>query len=129
MNTNKEYRETAQRQVILDILCSTKSHPTVDWIYEKAKKDFPKLSLGTVYRNLKILKEQGKIQELPFGDTYDHFDGNALPHPHFVCKKCGSVVDLRMAQPDSLMKIAEDKSGFDIESYSMTFYGLCDKCK
>lgn len=113
----------------MEILCSTRSHPTADWIYNAAKKAFPKLSLGTVYRNLRILKEQGKIQELPFGDTYDHFDGDPLPHPHFVCKKCGSVHDLHLGQPGSLMKIAEDESGFKIDSYSITFYGSCLECK
>lgn len=131
MNIDKEisFRETAQRQKILSVLCSTKSHPTADWIYERVKKEFPKLSLGTVYRNLKILKEQGRIQELPFGDTFDRFDGNSSQHPHFVCKVCGSVYDIEMDSPLNPAKLAEKKSGFKIDNFSITFYGRCKKCK
>ncbi|MBI2341580.1 MAG: transcriptional repressor [Deltaproteobacteria bacterium] len=120
-----DYRETRQRHKIFEILCSTKSHPTADWIYERVKKEFPKLSLGTVYRNLKILKEQSKIQELPFGDTYDRFDGNALPHPHFVCRKCGAVCDIELDLPP--ISEASFKK-YKIEGYSVTYYGVCEKC-
>lgn len=120
-------RETSQRKKILEILCSTKSHPTADWIYERAKREFPRLSLGTVYRNLKILKQQCRIQELPFGDTFDRFDGNAIPHPHFVCKKCCSVYDIEMEQPSQDLTIKEE--GFQVDECKITLYGICVKCK
>ena len=131
MNTNSEtlFRETAQRQKILEILCSTKSHPTADWIYERAKKEFPKLSLGTVYRNLKILKKQGRLRELPFGDTFDRFDADTSPHAHFVCRRCNAVYDLEIKQPRNLARKAAIGSGFNIDGCTITFYGACKKCK
>ena len=82
MNTGgeKQYRKSKQRQKILGLLKATKSHPTASWIYEKLKHEFPSLSLGNVYRNLSILVEQGCIQELKFGSTFDRYDGNVNPH-------------------------------------------------
>lgn len=70
MITNKEhmkYRTSRQRQRILEILKRAKSHPTADWVYKKLKKEIPELSLGTVYRNLNVLIEQGHIEKIPFG--------------------------------------------------------------
>ncbi|MBI3600601.1 MAG: transcriptional repressor, partial [Nitrospinae bacterium] len=80
-----------QREVILNILRSTKSHPTADWVYEQARRLIPGISLGTVYRNLKILKEDGTISELSFANTFCRYDGNAEPHYHFTCEKCKRV--------------------------------------
>ena len=62
-----KHRNSRQRQRILEILKETKSHPTADWVYKKLKEEIPELSLGTVYRNLNVLKEQGNIEKLPFG--------------------------------------------------------------
>ena len=132
MNSNRDktiHRETGQSQKILELLCSTKSHPTADWIYERAKKEFPKLSLGTVYRNLKVLTGQGMALELPFGDTFDRFDGNPTSHPHFICKACGAVYDVEMKQPKNIIDVAKKTSGFKIDECQITFKGKCSKCK
>ena len=130
MHTDNQiiYRNTLQKQRILEVLRSTKLHPTADWIYERVKKSFPKLSLGTVYRNLKILKEHGEIQELPFGDTFDRFDGNASEHPHFVCRKCDCVIDLSIQSAQNLENVIQPESGFKVEKCMITFFGLCNKC-
>ncbi len=72
----RKKRMTKQRKIILDVLKNTTSHPTADWIYDQVREVLPNISLGTVYRNLKVLKEMGEIMELDFGSTYSRFDGN-----------------------------------------------------
>lgn len=126
-NEQPHYRETRQRKKILAVLCSTKTHPTADWVYEQVKKDFPHLSLGTVYRNLRILRDQGRILELPFGDTFDRFDGRTGPHPHFVCRKCHGVLDVGEGLPTLNIETL-DKMKCKVEEVRISFYGLCPKC-
>ncbi len=126
MNKELPYRETPQRKAILSLLCSTTSHPTADWIYDRVKKEFPHLSLGTVYRNLRILRDQKRILELPFGDTYDHYDGRTDGHSHFVCKKCQRIIDVEevLELPPSSVK----KMNHRVEEIRVTYYGTCEKC-
>lgn len=122
-------RMTKQRQMILDVLRSTTSHPTADWIYEEVRKLIPNISLGTVYRNLGILKEMGEVMELDFGSTFSRYDGNPVNHYHFSCLKCGHVYDLEMNVLTSLEKEVESQSGHTITHHRLEFYGICEKCR
>ena len=83
-----------QREAILLYLRSTKSHPTAENVYTEIRKEFPKISLGTVYRNLNLLVDQGEILRLNCGDGVEHFDAKTEPHNHFACRTCGAVIDL-----------------------------------
>lgn len=124
-----EYRKSQQRERILEILKETKSHPTADWVYMKLKEEIPELSLGTVYRNLKVLMEQGLIQKLPFGSTFDRFEAKIAPHYHLVCEKCGVVEDFEMPQYSEINLQAEKMSAFKISRHRIDFFGLCEKCQ
>lgn len=116
-----------QREVILNVLCSTTSHPTVQWIYEQAKKTIPNISLGTVYRNLSELKSEGRIIEVSVADGFQHFDGNPLPHLHFHCLKCNLIYDCEL--PDnSLKNHIEKKLGCKVYEQKLVFDGICEKC-
>ncbi|HIC90692.1 MAG TPA: transcriptional repressor [Syntrophaceae bacterium] len=126
--SEKVLRRTRQRQRILEVLRATKGHPTADWIYSQVKPEFPRLSLGTIYRNLKLLKEQGEILELDFGSTFSRFDGRSENHYHFICRKCGEVFDVDMPLDNNLNKKATKTTGFDIEDHRLVFYGLCKGC-
>jgi Fe2+ or Zn2+ uptake regulation protein len=110
INKKKNYRETKQRQRILELLESTESHPNANWLYEHMKHDFPNLSISTVYRNLRILKKQGRIASLPFGPTFDRFDGKRVPHQHVVCQTCGKVMDIELDGLQKMRKSAEESS-------------------
>lgn len=124
-----KYRFSRQRQRILELLRSTTCHPTANWIYEQLREEFPKLSLGNVYRNLNILVEMGEIQELRFGSTFDRFDGNTAPHYHFICESCGEILDLdMMAHQARLDREVEDLTSFKVKSHRLEFYGLCSAC-
>ena len=124
-----KYRNSRQRQQILEVIKKTKSHPTADWVYKKLKEDIPELSLGTVYRNLTVLKEQGHIEKLPFGSTFDRFEAKTKPHYHLVCDKCGLVEDFEMPQYTDINKKAEMISSYKILRHRIDFFGLCKKCQ
>jgi Fe2+ or Zn2+ uptake regulation protein len=132
MITNKDkdpYRNTKQRQEILGLLVHSKSHPTADWIYQKLKKKFKNLSLGTVYRNLRILKEKGEIWELNFGTGFSRFDAISHSHYHFVCDSCQNIYDIKIPPMKNLDDRVMQLTGFRILSHRLIFFGLCDVCK
>ena len=123
------HRQTRQRQRILDVLRETEAHPTADWIYERLKSEMPALSLGTVYRNLKFLVKQGHVRKLPFGSTFDRFDGRLSPHYHLVCERCGRITDFIMPHRVDINRKVEKMSGFSIAQHRIDFFGLCGKCR
>lgn len=117
-----------QREAILRYLRSTASHPTAEKIYITIREEFPKLSLGTVYRNLHLLAEHGDILRLNCGDGVEHFDAIVEPHNHFVCRTCGSIHDLQMNATDSIDREAEKHFSGKIEGHEVYFYGTCNQC-
>jgi len=121
-------RMTRQRRAILDVLRSTTSHPTADWIYAQVRKVLPNISLGTVYRNLNLLRDAGEIQELSYGSSFSRFDGNPKEHPHFACCRCGRVYDLAVDFDEEMKKKAEAASGFKIQRTRVEFEGTCSDC-
>lgn len=117
-----------QREVIKNFLMTRKDHPTADVVYMNVRESFPNISLGTVYRNLQLLTELGEIQKLNVGDGADHFDGDVSPHYHFICKDCGSVIDLQMGNIDTIKDIAGVNFDGQIAGHITYFYGLCGNC-
>jgi Fe2+ or Zn2+ uptake regulation protein len=122
------YKRSRQRERILEILQNTKEHPTANWIYDRLKHEFPNLSLGTVYRNLRILQEQGKINILDFGSTFDRFDARLDTHYHFICESCGKVYDVDIPVMEALEKKAAENLGVRIRHHRIEFYGICAEC-
>ena len=123
------YRRSRQRERILELLRSTGRHPSADWIYERMKGEFPNLSMGTVYRNLNILMDQGLIKKIDFGSTFDRFDAKTGPHYHFICERCGSVIDLEMPVDDSLDERVSRATPYAVRRHRIEFYGICDRCR
>ena len=119
-----------KRDAILSCLRDTEVHPSADWVFAQLKPQIPDLSLGTVYRNLALFKEQGKIISLGTVKGVERFDGNTNPHVHFICHDCGAVLDLhQMEVPTELAQLAAAISQADVESCQLTFTGLCRNCK
>lgn len=117
-----------QRQAILEYLCSTKEHPTADTVYTYVRERCPNISLGTVYRNLNLLTQEGEILRLTCGDGSDHFDGNPAPHYHFLCTECGAVWDLDMEPLTHINIIAAAGFSGMIEGHTLLFHGKCPHC-
>ena len=128
---NKEqivFRQSKQRNRILEVLRSTESHPTADWLYNQLKSEFPKLSLGTVYRNLSTLEEQGLVKKIHFGSTFDRFEANTNPHYHLICEECGKIMDFELPIYDDINKQAKKKTSFNIHHHKLEFFGVCENC-
>lgn len=109
-------------------------HPTAAEVYEKIRKDYPQISLGTVYRNLNLMAGDGEIMRLSFSGAPDRFDPNAGEHYHIVCSRCGRIFDTEGgAIPQELLerldKAVEDSTGLEVESRIMLFCGICPSCK
>lgn len=121
-------RKTKQREVILQVLRSTTSHPTADWVYQEVRRELPNISLGTIYRNLKTLTEMGEALELSFGSTYSRFDGNPHNHYHFVCEECSQVFDIDMPVSSSVEKQVTEL-GYKVNNHRLEFYGVCPQCQ
>lgn len=117
-----------QREAIKDYLSHTKEHPTADMIYMSIRTTHPNISLGTVYRNLNLLAEQGEIMKINCQDGSDRFDGNPRPHYHFLCKSCGKVLDIEMESIDHINKVAGADFDGKIEGHVTYFFGMCPSC-
>ena len=115
-----------QREAIWDYIKGRKDHPTADMVYTYVKKAFPNISLATVYRNLVLLTEMGKLRAVYVGDGTVHFDPDVSDHDHFICKKCGKVIDV----PDYFERAKADNESFPgrVDGSFTVFYGLCEKC-
>lgn len=117
-----------QRESIREFIHECRNHPTADMIYENIKKEFPNISLGTVYRNLSLLTNLNEITKISTGDGPDRFDGNIQPHTHFVCTKCHGIEDIEMTDIDDIKEKAAQNFNGKILSQTTTFYGICKQC-
>jgi len=124
----KTLKHSRQRESIKSCLAGRHDHPTADALYACVRKEFPNISLGTVYRNLNLLVELGEIQKLSCGDGKDRFDAITTPHYHFFCKKCGAVTDLPIQPLSEVEKKAEEMTGAKVDSHTVFLYGTCRCC-
>ena len=118
-------RYSYQREAIKKVVKGTNSHPTADWIYNQTKKIIPKISLGTVYRNLKQLSKDGEINTIYDGNIA-RYDWNIESHDHLKCTQCGDLVDVHLAH-DEFKSIVKTKFKFDVDDVEMTIIGTCSK--
>ena len=123
----KKLRHSSQRDMIYNYLVSTKEHPSAEMIYEALKKDAPNLSLGTVYRNLKLLEELGLVRKVTTLNNVDRYDAWCEDHVHFICNECGAVLDLPEFD-DSIIKRSIKKNNISIKWMNLILGGTCDKC-
>lgn len=121
-------RHSRQRELIKAFLKTRKDHPTADTVYKNVRSQNPRISLGTVYRNLTLLAEDGEISRLSIGGGVDRFDGDTSPHYHFVCQKCGQVQDLQMDSIEGITDIASKNFHGHIAGHVTYFYGVCGGC-
>ncbi len=125
----KTTRYSKQREAIKQYIRSSREHPTAETVYQSMLHRFPNISLGTVYRNLNVLAEQGEILRLNVGDGTEHYDGLLTPHHHFHCRACHRVMDLDMDSINHIDCIAGAKFDGTIEGHVIYFRGLCPDCK
>lgn len=121
-------RVTPQREAILKVLRSACAHLTADEIYGAVRLEVPRISLGTVYRNLEILANQGMIQKITTGSGPMRFDGNPHRHVHLRCERCGKLEDVVMKKPFDPEEYVDQSLGYTVRGVVMEFHGLCRQC-
>lgn len=124
----EKIRMTKQRRLILEVLRENNVHPTADVVYELVRKRMPRISLGTVYRNLEILTALGEIQTLELSGSQKRYDGNACKHYHIRCLHCGVVDDAPIAPFAQLEDKLYNATVFTILGHRLEFLGLCPAC-
>lgn len=120
-------RMTKQRAVILETLRAVTTHPTADEIYGMVREKMPRISLGTVYRNLDLLASSGEIKCLNRAGVQKRFDGDISHHLHVRCSSCGKVADI--FSPIVLPDASPSIPGFSITNMEVAFIGVCDECR
>ncbi len=125
----KATKHFRKRDAILTCLRQTTEHPSAEWVFSQLKPQIPDLSLGTVYRNLSLFKEQGLITSLGTVNGVERFDGNTEPHVHYICTGCGRVLGLHQIRvPEELNQAAAMGSGGEVTGCQLTFTGVCSEC-
>lgn len=122
----KQFRK---RNAILACLRQSNAHPSAETLFAQLKSEIPDLSMGTVYRNLSLFKQQGLVSSVATVNGVERFDGNTDPHVHFICTGCDAVIDLKDLQvPEALSQAASACCGGRVDGCQLSFTGLCREC-
>jgi len=121
-------RMTRQRKVLLETLRRMKTHPTADELFQEVRNDLPRISLGTVYRNLDMLSEMNLIRKLEYGGGKMRFDGDKREHYHIRCVKCGRIEDIPVSEIGRIDCVPNGLAGYVVIDYSLHINGICPMC-
>jgi Fur family ferric uptake transcriptional regulator len=125
----KAFRLTRQRRAILEELRRVRCHPAADQVYAMVRRRLPRVSLGTVYRNLDSMTRSGLVRRLDVGSGSCRFDGTTKPHDHAVCAVCGRVDDVSEPALRVDYDAAGAATGYAIRTHRLQFVGLCPSCR
>ena len=129
MATQKLRRNTPQRRVILQELCQLKSHPTAAELYAVVRQRLPRISLGTIYRNLEVLHEDGMIRKMEFAGIETRFDGVLDQHYHVRCNECGRIEDIYPLDSGNTPDQPGELAGFRVTGHRLEYFGICPDCR
>ncbi|RPJ61590.1 MAG: transcriptional repressor [Acidobacteria bacterium] len=123
-------RMTPQRLGVLKTLAGSVNHPTVEEIYEQIKRQFPTVSLATVYKTVSLLKGLNEVLELGFPDASNRYDGyRPFPHPHVICVRCRKIMDPELVNLEAISAEMSRKTGYEIQYHRLDFFGICPECR
>ncbi len=128
MLAKRNLRMTRQRKVIMEELLRINNHPSADELYERVRQLIPRVSLGTVYRNLDVLSELGEIQRLELSGSLKRFDGNPRKHYHIRCMNCDRIDDAPLAFQKNIEDKLNGETDYKIMGHRLEFVGLCPAC-
>jgi Fur family peroxide stress response transcriptional regulator len=121
-------RATRQLAAVYDALEGDHSHPNADEVYRRVRRVLPRISLGTVYRNLQRLVEEGKIRMFLLGERVARYDPMVAEHDHFICQRCGRVEDILLDRDRRVNLAPLVARGFTVTAHSLAIHGLCQQC-
>ncbi len=122
-------RYSHQRERIYRSVAESDQHPTANMVYDALKAEMPKLSLGTVYRNLNQLADAGRLKKIPLADGSCRFDKTTSAHSHIVCEECGCVADVALPSFQSLTESVKQQTEYSLRSYDVVLRGVCKECR
>ena len=128
MDSSVGCRKTRQRKAIVDALVKSDRHPTADEVFQEVRKRLPKISIGTVYRNLQLLCEAGAIRALDMGGVPRRYESLTKDHCHIRCVQCARVEDLDVSFDRLLEEAAKGTTEFDVRGVQVEVYGICPEC-
>ena len=128
MPTALNRRMTRQLAAVYVAVQGNHSHPSAEEVYQCVRKTLPRISLGTVYRNLQRLVEEGKIRMFLLGERVARYDPLVTEHDHFICQRCGRVEDIFLEQDRQVNLTSLMEKGFTVTALSVTIHGLCRRC-
>lgn len=124
----RKLRHSRQRDRIFQCVQETKEHPSAEMVYSSLKDEIPGLSLGTVYRNLKLLEGLGKVRRVTSYQGVDRYDAICEDHVHFICQHCGCIEDIQRIDRDRLRSVLSLNDGYCFTKLDLIITGLCPKC-
>jgi len=123
-----DYKRSRLREELYEKLSMLNTHPTAQELYEMVRTDFPKVSLATVYRNLKILVDLEEIVRVEIPGDSERYETRLDNHYHMICEGCGSVMDIPLEIETSLNSRVEAITPYKVSRHRILFYGLCERC-
>ena len=124
----KAQRNTVQRQLVLDALLKLNNHSTIDEIFAQIHDNHPSISKTTVYRNLRLLSDNGAIRQVFLPDGLERYETRGEQHYHFKCRDCGFITDIDIDHPVDINRFVQETSGMQIDGHDFVFYGICPQC-
>jgi len=121
-------RRTRQLTAVYDVVSAAHDHPTAEEVHARVRRRLPRVSLGTVYRNLQKLAAQRQVRVVHLAERTARYDGMVENHDHFVCEPCGAVTDLPRSESVALPCAPLTKAGYGVHAHAVTFYGVCPDC-
>lgn len=123
-------RLTKQRKAVLEVVRHAKGHhPDAAWVYTEVRKTVPSISLGTVYRTLDVLTEEGYLLPLTRPGEALRYEANLDGHLHMICRRCNQFFDIVHPLPDLLSGVKARYPDFDIEGVQVEYQGICPRCR
>lgn len=122
-------RLTVQRLGVFQALKSSRSHPTVDELYQEIRKRFPNISRNTIYVNLEVLGSVGETSEVRIGHEAARFESHNTPHDHVICVRCKKIVDISDPMLRRLKIPRRLAAGFKVMSHRVDFFAVCRRCR
>lgn len=121
-------RRTRQLAAVAEVLRAAHDHPTADEVYRRVRRKLPRVSLGTVYRNLDKLAGRQEVRVVQLADRAARYDGMLEEHDHFLCEGCGALADLVRKHGARPACSALRRAGYTVRQHTVTVYGLCPQC-